>query len=436
MSNRRVLVVGTTADYIDIINRRFPKRAVFVTDVNERAKATEPSPSSDDELLCDLNQPERIVAALRRHLSRWRMELSGIACFDCESMHTTASIAHSFRLSYASTEAVTKCRSKYVCKKFWRQAGLSCPDVELVHNASDAVSFLHRIDGPAVLKPLTGSGSELIFLCSTQDDCVVAFNTLRFRLARHSGRRMYAPYICDGRKVDPCRVFVIEEFVRGDEYSCDFAVDGGCVEIIRIAKKVLDPKQAFGTTLAYILPSSLPEGLDGEVFRKQLRTAAQSLSLDRAICMLDFIVRNNQAFMIELAPRPGGDCLPPLLLNSCGMDVLGRTLDFAEGHPYIPGASLQWRPLVGVRLFATCSGEIEQIDSSVLLEDHRVVECHLKRGPGHRIVLPPEDYESRFLGHVIFEPTVPDSIENEYIEISSKLKIEMKRSLCATVSPS
>ncbi len=436
MSNRRVLVVGTTADYIDIINRRFPKRAVFVTDVNERARATEPSPGSNDELLCDISKPEQIVAALRNHLNQRQMELSGITCFDCESMSTTAFIAHSFGLSYPSAEAITACRSKYVCKKAWRQAKLSCPDMELVHNASDAVSFLHRIDGPAVLKPLTGSGSELIFLCSTEDDCVVAFNTLRSRLARHSGRRMYAPYICDGRKVDPHMVFVIEEFVRGDEYSCDFAVDAGHVEIFRIAKKILNPKQAFGTTLAYLLPSTLPEGLGEKSFRNQLRTAAASLGLDRAICMLDFIVRDNQAIMIELAPRPGGDCIPPLLLNSCGIDILGCSLDFAEGHPFISGTSLQWRPLVGVRLFAGHDGEIERIDVSALLKDRRVVEYHLTQGPGHRVILPPEDYESRLLGYVIFEPTGPKSIESECIEIASKLNIEMKRQECAIVSPS
>jgi len=435
MSNRRVLVVGTTSDYIDIIDRRFPQRAIFITDGRERAKATEPPPSSDVELLCDLSQPEQVVAAVRKHLDQWQMEPSGIACFDCESMHLAAFLAREFGLSYPSAEAVAACRSKYVSKQVWRQAGLPCPDVELVHNASNAISFLHKINGPSVLKPLTGSGSELILLCSTEDECVVAFNTLQSRLARHSDLRMYAPYVFDGRKIDPRVVFVVEEFVQGDEYSCDFTVDGDHVEIIRIARKILDPKQTFGTTLAYLLPSPLPEGLGENIFRNQLRTAAKSLGLDRAICMLDFVVRDNQAFMIELAPRPGGDCLPPLLLNSCGMDILGCTLDFAEGHPFVSGTSLQHRPLVGVRLFATYNGEIERIDASALLKDRRVVEHHLKRGPGHRVILPPEDYESRLLGHVIFEPTDPESIENECIEIASKLKLKMKRQLCATVSP-
>ena len=436
MSNRRVVVVGTTADYIDLINQRFPQRAIFVTDIKERAKATEAAPGPQDELLCNLSEPEQVSAGLQGHLSRWGMQLSGIVCFDCESMLTAAYIADVFKLSYPCAEAVTKCRDKYVCRQAWRQAGLPCPDVKLVHNACDATSFLQKIDGPAVLKPLTGSGSELILLCSTEDECVAAFDTLRSGLANHSDLRMYAPYVFNRIKIDPRVVFGIEEFVQGDEYSCDFTVDGDNVEIIRIARKILDPKQAFGTTLAYLLPGCLPEGLDEDIFRKQLAAAAKSLGLKKAICMLDFIVRDNQALMIELAPRPGGDCLPPLLLKSCGLDILGCALDFAEGHRFLSGKSLQWRSLAGIRLFAKCNGEIEQIDISGLLKDPRVVESHIKRGPGHQIILPPENYDSRLLGYVIFEPTGSVSIENECIEIASKLKIKMKRKLCETVSPS
>ena len=435
MSDRRVLVVGTTADYVEIIARRFPQRAIFITDCRERAKASEPPPSAEAELLCDLTKPTQVLAALRKHLDQWRLEPSGVACFDCESMPLAALIALSFGLSYPSAEAVSACRSKYVCKQVWRQAGLPCPDVELVHNASDAVSFLRRIDGPAVLKPLTGSGSELVFLCPTEEACVVAFDTLRFKLADHSNRRMYAPYLCGGREVDPRSVFVIEEFVRGDEYSCDFVVEAERVTILRIARKILDAKQAFGTTLAYVMPAELPTRVSYEDFRGQLRSAAGALGLERAICMLDFVVRDGRAFMIELSPRPGGDCLPHLLLMTCRMDILGCTLDFAEGRDVSLPKPLRGKPLVGVRLFAAHSGEIDQVDSSALREDRRVLECYLKRGPGHQVVLPPGDYESRLLGHVIFEPSESETTEDECFEIASKLRIEMKAPTCATGNP-
>ncbi|NQU77006.1 MAG: ATP-grasp domain-containing protein [Planctomycetes bacterium] len=435
MSNRRVLVVGTTADYIDIINRRLPQRAIFVTDADERAKAKENPPNEDTELLCDLADCEQVVVAVRKHLNRFRITPSGIACFDCESMGLAAFIAGELGLSYPSAEAVAACRSKLVSKQLWRGAGLPCPRVELVQDASEAVSFMHAAGGSVVLKPLTGSGSELVFLCTNEDECTAAVGTLKSRLASHPDRRMYEPYFFDGKKVDPRKVFVIEEFIRGDEYSCDFVFDGDRVDIIRIARKIPDPGQVFGTTRAYIMPAELPSGLGGDsLFCGQLGRAAGALGLSRAICMLDFVVRDGRAVMIELAPRLGGDCLPALLLRSCGVDIIGYALDFAERRGVRFPAPSRWTPLVGMRLFGRQCGEITRIDSESLREDRRVVECCLKRRVGHRVVLPPEDYESRLLGHVIFEHSGPGSIESECVEIGEKLKVEMRTQACATAS--
>jgi biotin carboxylase len=434
MSNRRVLVVGTTSDYIESISRRYPQRALFITDVKERAKATEPRPVPGAELVCELRRPDQVVAALRKHLERWSIEPAGTACFDCESMSLAAFISRTFGLCYPSSESVAACRSKYISKQFWRQGGLPCPGAGLVHNASDAVSFFRRADGPVVLKPLTGSGSELVFLCSNEDECIAAFGMLKLRLADHANERMYASYLFDGNEIDPRNVFVIEEFIGGEEYSCDFLVDSGKVEILRMTRKIPDREQSFGTTLAYVLLAEYPPVLADESFRGQLCEAARVLGLDRAICMLDFVVKDNQAFMIELTPRPGGDCLPALLLKSCGIDIPGVALDFAEGRPLKLPKPSRRRSLVGVRLFATQSGEIKLVDSSVLSKDSRVVECHLKRGSGHRVFLPPEEYESRVLGHVIFKPTGSDSIEKQCVEINSKLKVEMKTEACARVN--
>ena len=436
MSNRRVLVVGTTADYVDIIHRRFPHKAVFITDGRERAKAQEPAPGADAELLCDLSRPEQVVAAVRVHLDRWRTAPSGIACFDCESMPLAALLAHSLGLAYPSADAVAACRSKYVSKQVWRRAGLSCPDVELVRDASAAARFLRKTAGPVVLKPLTGSGSELVFLCADEDQCAIAFATLESRLAVHSDQRMYASHCFNGMKADPRRDFVIEQFVQGAEYSCDFVVDGDRARILRIAAKIPDRGQPFGTTLAYVLPARLPSGIGRDELGRQLCRAARALGLDRAICMLDFIMRDDRVFLIELAPRAGGDCLPPLLLQSCGMDILGRALDFAEGGAVNPPSPSRWRSLVGVRLFATEGGEIGLVDDSDLRRDRRVVESCLRRRSGHRVVLPPEDYDSRLLGHVIFEPSGPEIIETQCVEIAAKLKLEMKTEPCVSATAS
>jgi biotin carboxylase len=198
------------------------------------------------------------------------------------------------------------------------------------------------------------------------------------------------------------------------------------VEIIRLAKKILARNQASGTTLAYVLPSRLPGPLQIDEFQLQLRNATRALGLKRALCMADFMMHEGVAYLLEITPRPGGDCLPQTIFHSCGLDMLGLALDFAEGKPIALPASSSWVQLVGLRFIAKKSGLIKKIDDRALRRDSRVKELRLKRQPGQRVVLPPDDYESRLLGHVIFKPAKPQSIETECDELESKLVVEIE----------
>ena len=435
MSDRRVLVVGTTSDYVDTICRQLPGRAVFLTDRQHRLRAAECDPAAADETLCDLANSEQATAAVLRHMARWDWQPAGVACFDCESMATAAVLAERLGLSYPTPQAVATCRSKFASKQAWSRAGLPCPRVTLVHTAGDALQFAGTLGGSIiVLKPLTGSGSELVFLCRDRDEITTAFHTLRTRLAVHHDHRMYAPHLCGDAQVDPRRVFVAEEFAAGDEYSCDFFLDDPEVRIIRMARKVPDRRDLIGTTLAYVVPAALPAGLDAAALADQIRRAGRALGLRRALGMLDFIVRDGRAVMLEMTPRPGGDCLPPLLLESGGLDILAQTLAFASGRRPDVHPPRRWRLRVGLRLIAGQAGVIRRIKDSALRSDHRIVAYNVRHGRGCRISLPPDDYESRIMGHAIFRPTSRQSIEAECLDLAGKFHVEFEPQTCQTLT--
>ena len=427
MLDERVLVVGTTADYIDLICRRFPGRALFLTEPKERAR---PSPylrpDTTTEVPCDLSRPEKVLANLKAHLERCRIRLSGIACFDCESLALAADIARSFSLPFASPEAVAVSRNKFLSKSIWRNAGLPCPEVQFVRSPSDAIRFLRALKHPAVLKPLTGSGSELVFLCRDDGDCLHAFHTLLLKLGTHPNRRMYEHQFHGIERIDPRRAFVIEEMVEGEEFSCDFVLDDEGPKVIRIAKKIPARNQTFGTVMAYILPGEFPPDIDPTDFCLQAGEAARVLGLSRAICMLDFIVAHGRAVMLEMTPRPGGDCLPSLERLSSGFDMLGYALDFAEVREADPPPSGSWQHLVGLHLLATQTGIVRAIDIRNLRGDPRVLECRLTAGAGHRVLMPPEDYNSRRLGHAIFKPSSLEKVEEECLDLLAKVIVEME----------
>jgi biotin carboxylase len=452
-ASARVLVVGTTPDYVELILRRHPARAVFLTELRFRASAKEAPPPVGDELTADLlRPPAEILDLLRGHLGRRGMRLEGITCFDCESLALAAYLARALGLPYASAPAVAAARDKFACKQLWREAGLPAPAAELVGDADQACALLERLQrgrsspgasgagaggrdargadasgaGALVLKPLTGSGSELVFHCRTAEEVRCAIGALRTRLAHHHDVRMYAPLETARGRLDPREVFVAEEFVRGAEYSCDFVLDRGRVELIRMARKILLPAPPVGTTLAYLLPARLPAGIRREAFHRQVGAAATSLGLTRAMVMLDFIVRGREAVMLEMTPRPGGDCLPPLILASSGLDMLGAALDFAAGRDLVIPPPRRWEPLVGLRLFARRAGTITRLDPRPLAADPRVRAVHLTREAGHRVVLPPENYDSRILGYAIFAPANWRRVAAESRELGQRLELEMR----------
>lgn len=419
-SDPRVLVVGTTADYIDWIRTNSPGRALFLTDPAVRREAQEPCPSPAEEILSNLCDFGRSRQALQQHLDSEGLQVDGVACYDCESMELAAYLAPELGVAYPSVQAVKNCRDKYLSKTLWQEHGLHTPQVKQIRSAGEAADFYRELGGACVLKPLSGSGSELIFRCEDARACEKNFNDIRQGLQQRRENRLYKSFFSD----DP--VILAEALVDGDEYSCDFVIENGRAEIIRLTRKILSSRGPFGTALGYLLPAALPAAMDEADLLQTLVRSANALGLERAVCMLDFIVHQGRIILLELAPRPGGDCLPFLLRRCWNLDVLKLFLDFSQGRSlHLPQKS-DVRPCIGLRLHARRGGILRKIDANQIRQDRRVTEVHLTRGPGHRIKMPPEDYDAWLLGHVIFEPDEQSQPQAQCRELLEKLVVEFE----------
>ncbi len=415
----KVLVVGTTPDYIHWIGQSCPGQALFITDPLIRAQAREPLPKPGEEILCDLSDYDQVGLALETHLAEYGRRLTGVACFDCESMELAAVLARHFSLPYPSVTAVDNCRNKYRSKILWQTQGLHTPPVKLVRTEAEAIQFQKTLSAAVVLKPLSGSGSELIFVCSDEQECLQGYQKIFSGLQQRRNQRLYSDFV----EQDPH--ILAEGMVNGDEYSCDFVVQNGRCDVIRLSRKIRAASGPFGTTRAYLLPASLPAAMDAHRFCQTLYQSASSLGIDRAICMLDFLIDRDRMVLLELAPRPGGDCLPFLLRRALHLDMLKLQLDFARRLPLQLNHGPNADPLVGLRVHARRSGVLKNIDTSSLEIDHRIREIHLPRPPGHKITLPPQDYDSWLLGHVIFAPAGNAQIEEQCRDLMAKIRVEV-----------
>ena len=416
-SGSKVLVVGTTSDYVDVLRKSNPGRVLYLTAQSEREKAHESRPLQYEEIVCDLEEDVGfILQKIHEHLALWGISLEGVVSFDCESMELSALLARELSLSYPSPESIRLCRDKFVTKAIWQEKGIPCPRHRLALSVGDVVDFWQEISGPIVVKPLSGSGSELVFLCSSRKECKKATHVILEGLAVRKEMPLYSQAITS---------FVVEEFVAGDEFSCDFTIKGGRVEILRLTRKLKYTAKPFGTIDGYMITDWQQASINQEHLSSIFKLGAETLGLTDVICMADFIVDSDKIVLLEMTPRPGGDCIP-FLLKAVGFDILSYFVDFARNRTAVfPATCASGKGLVALRLHAEKGGEVAKVNSNSLSMDPRTREISLVREPGHQITMPPFDYDSWYLGYVLFQLVPGISVEQQCRELRRLLEVVM-----------
>lgn len=411
----KILVTGTTPDYIQWIRHSCPGRALFITQPELRQSAAEDPPGKEEEILVSLADKGLVLETLLTHLKNQNQILDAIFSFDCESMALASFIAGQLNLDYPSVDTIQNARDKHLSKQLWQDRQIGCPRISPVDSVSEVIEFFHTTETGCVLKPFTGSGSELVFRCNTEPECRWAFEAIKTGLAHRAGNPLFKQPASDGR------LMLAEEYIQGPEYSCDFIVENESIRIIRLAKKIKSSSMPFGTIQGYLLPGALPRG--EHRLHDILLRGASALGIKRAICMVDFIISNQKVILIEMTPRPGGDCLPHMLRECTGLDMLKTSLDFAAKLPLILPDTQNISPCVALRIHAQEDGILENIDCRRLVDDPRISSIQLTRKPGHKIKLPPEDYDSWLLGHVIMSPLDQNFPEQEALAVLKKIEI-------------
>lgn len=418
--HKKTLIVGTTSDYIDWIQKSCPGKALFLTEPMVRKNACEDSPSEKEELILPLDDAGQVQNKLTCHLQKWNQIISGIACFDCESLELASRIASYLGLEYHSLSAIQNCRDKYISKILWQQNNISCPSATPIDSETEANQFLSENPNGIVLKPFCGSGSELVFKCKTPKECKTAFKIIKAGLNDRRTNPLF-------KKNDSTKqLMTAEKFISGPEYSCDFIIENDTIKIIRMTRKIKSSEAVFGTVSGYMLINDLPPNVDVPNFENCLLMGAKALGIQRGICMVDFIFKEGHPILIEITPRPGGDCIPFLLKEAGEIDILKTALTFAEHKPLKLKKQLSYKPLIGLRIHAQKAGKFKGFNTRGLENDKRIKKIHFIRKPGHIITMPPVDYDSWLLGHIIIEPDNTGFPETKCLLIKNRLEVEIE----------
>ena len=124
---------------------------------------------------------------------------------------------------------------------------------------------------------------------------------------------------------------IIEEYIEGDEYSCECISYKGKHHFLAFTKKYTTGAPNFIET-GHCEPSDIPEDIQDDIKENRFK-ALSALNIQNAARHTDFKIDKDGNFgIIEIGARMGGDCIGSDLVQiSTGYDFVEMVIDVACG---------------------------------------------------------------------------------------------------------
>ena len=403
-----LLVVQPSDDYAGRVRRHVGDAVMLATP--ERAALLVDHPRV---VAADLDDADAAAAAARCYAWEHRMPWKGIVCFVCDYLPLTARLARQLGLPFHGEGTVARTRHKDLTAAAWQAAGVPTPPTRRVHRLAELLDFAATVPAPWVLKPTDRSGSEWVLRVDRERDLPLAHQRIKGGLASEGNT--------DSEGIS----YLAQAFVRGREFGADIYVEGGRVRILRLTEKCMQPEPE----LAGVVGAYYPARLDAPAMsclQETFRQGAQALGIERGIAMVDVILAGSSPYLLEMALRPGGDCLPDLCRRGLGYDPIRAACQVALGaRPDMSGLHAP-EPLAAVHLMTTQTGLVRRIDCRELLAHPRVVELiEIYHHPGEFVRRWEGSYDDRILASCLVHCPDPAELPQLIPALSGLLDLDL-----------
>lgn len=242
---------------------------------------------ADLTVVSDVLDPAAVVSGIDRLIARHGApyRITGIL----EPLQTPLAIVRRhFGVAGPDPATAERFREKALMKDTLRQHGLPCARHSLLRRAEDALPFVAQVGFPIVLKPPAGAGCRSTYRIDDRGSLLRALGEVR---------------------PSPASPVLAEEFLRGEEGSCEMVVLGGRVRAHSISHYLPGPLEVMRTAWIQwvcLLPRDIGDPAHQEVARLGERTV-QVLGLEDGVAHMEWFRRDDGSLAIgEIAARPPG----------------------------------------------------------------------------------------------------------------------------------
>ncbi|MDQ1351583.1 MAG: hypothetical protein QG657_1888 [Acidobacteriota bacterium] len=381
-------------------------------------------------------------AGLVRKIEAWaklnRRTFIGIIGVDEEEQFNLSKrIARRFKLPFYHDRTCSTASNKYLLKTAFKEHGVLTGDFALLTGFDNTDIERVGFPFPNVLKVLSGNGSQYLFRNENIDQLKENYRILKTAVRGIKGdprfRKQHVIINNQAVTLNPRRQFLLEAFITGEEFSCDFVICDGMVQVVRVVRKIKG--SYFGYFKGYHLLNEkelgqynidLPrlKGLCERIARAlAIETGQTGVSGVCGVCMVDFKVMNGEWYVLEASIRPGLSAFNHLMYEVYGYTSLflmarqrlGMAIDIR--FPQENGAVVYLYAQPGKK-----GEKIQSFDSPVLeslKKTFEIVHIHIYEEVGGGAVDLVTDHSALLRGYVILKNIDGEKLE-ELAELINK----------------
>lgn len=241
---------------------------------------------------------------------------------------TIGRVCDELGLSGISFEAAQISSNKILMKRKYEEYGVRTARFRELSLTDDLAEKLDDLTFPLIFKAVDSSGSRGIVRVDSKEEFAAALDAVK-----------------SCTRTDH---YIVEEFIEGLEFGAQAFVQNGRMKFM-IPHGDYVFQGDTGVPIGHFAPYDLkPEVL--EDVRVQLERAIEAMGLDNCAVNADFILRDDQTYVLELGGRSGATCLAELVSIYYGYDyyekliraALGEEVDFPQTQA-VPNVSMLLR---------------------------------------------------------------------------------------------
>lgn len=255
------------------------------------------------------------IDLMKQTIERENLKFEGILAFDDYHLIPVSMLTRTLALPGHDPDALQKVRFKERMRQHVKNHGITAfdqPHFYVIDENMDVQNL--PISFPCVLKPVDDSGSNGVTISMDMKQLSESFSREKNRLTNERGYRLQ-------------RRWLVEEYIEGQEYSAELLYTRKGWQLVSVTQKETTGQHAVEcghVTGKGILP--VPD------LEQRCRDLLDSIGLNYGAAHIEFLVKENRPYLVEVNPRLAGDCIPELVQLATGVNMVEHMVMQAVGR--------------------------------------------------------------------------------------------------------